>query len=61
MRLRETFMIIDPSIDQSQMLQFLRLAFRCTPEELDDVEAIKVEALLENLPKSGVYRCGRAY
>lgn len=57
MLLREAFMMVDPGINEEQMLKRLCLAFRCSPEELDDVEPIPLETLLKKLPKSGVHRC----
>lgn len=58
MKLRECIMLIDPSINQAQMQQHLRLAFNCHPEQLDDVEDVEQEVLLKRLPFSGIHRCG---
>ena len=57
--LREAFMMADPAINQSQLTQHLSLAFRCTTDMLDDVEAVVKDALLKNLCKSGVHRIGK--
>lgn len=61
MRLREAFMVVDPEIKHGQMIQHLRLCFRCSTDQLDDIEPLDTSILLERMSKSGIYRQGKKY
>ena len=54
-------MVVDPEIKHGQMIQHLRLCFRCSTDQLDDIEPLDTSILLERMSKSGIYRQGKKY
>lgn len=59
--LRNTLMIIDPAIDPQLMINYLKIAYRCPEETINDAEPLDRSVLMENLRKGGVHRVGAVY
>ncbi|CAK8688954.1 unnamed protein product [Clavelina lepadiformis] len=59
--LRSTLMMIDPVINQAQIVNYLQIAYKCTSPELQDAEPCDNKIIQERMKNGGVHRVGAVY